>query len=109
MKLVTVNSARRNDDGSILCSLDVQGTTYLTTFHIRGGDLCCNRSFWRVLHASGLTMAHIEGDVYAALRGNVDLCPLTEDDLYDTEEAIEQRAWDKWYEAARHEPRCLYC
>lgn len=108
LRLVRVVGARRNEDGTILCSLDVRGHRYLTKFTWRGGRLIPDSAFAASLHQSGMTMAQIEPAVREALWYGVPQCAPTEDDLYDTSEAIEQRAWDKWQEAMRHEPRCLY-
>ena len=103
--LVQVNSANRTYAGAIVCSLNLLGKDYVVTFRYQGGHLTPDCFFDQELFSIGLTMAHIEPAVLQALRQGVHSCPVTEDDLYDTVDAIERRQWAKWCAAARNEPR----
>lgn len=103
--LVHVNSANRCSTGAIVCSLELLGKDYVVTFRYQDGHLTPDCFFDQELFSIGITMAQIEPAVLQALRTGVRRCPVTEDDLYDTVDAIERRQMAKWNAAARNEPR----
>lgn len=103
--LVQVNSANLTSTGAIVCSLNLQGKDHVVTFRYQGGRLTPDYFFEQELFSTGITMADIEPTIRQALRQGVRRCAVTEDDLYDTVDAIEHRQWAKWCAAARNEPR----